>query len=176
MSIFLKNLNTSWLFASPVSFLQSLGGREDPAPTLDALDTGVSILHRLISLHYTAQHTLSSRNTRESSKIKFNAFSVEKKSTFLPNTTHLTSLCLGCLQQGSQQHRHRGAGLQDDWEERQQQGREVVSRVHGWERQASSHSQDSIWRVTRAAFRSQLAPSSGLSLLPLSACVQCALW
>lgn len=87
LPIFSTNVNISWLFALPVSFLETLWGREDPAPTLDALDTEVSIFHRLISLHHTAQHMLSSRNTQENSNIKFIAFLVAKKNTFLPNTT-----------------------------------------------------------------------------------------
>lgn len=160
LPIFLTNLNISWLFASSLSFLETLWGRDDPA------HRAVSIAQ--LSLHCT-QPTLSSRNTQGNSNITFNAFSVAKKNTFLPGTTHLTRF----LQQGLHQHRARGAALQDDWEERQQR-RGAVSPVHGWEGQGSSHSQDWIWRVTCAAFRSQLAPSSRVSLLPLSACVQCA--
>jgi len=70
---------------------------------MDSLATGVLILQRLVSLHYTIQHTLSSRTTQENSNIHMNGFSAAKKYTFLPITTHLTSLRLGFLQQGSHQ-------------------------------------------------------------------------
>lgn len=114
---FLYKFKLLMTFASPVSFLETLWGREDLAHPLDALDTGISVFHRLNSLHYTAQHTVSSRNTQENSNIKFNPFSAAKKTTFLLNSTHLTSF----IQQWSHQHRHRGAALEDDWGERQQQ-------------------------------------------------------
>lgn len=70
LPIFLTNLNISWLFDSPVSFLETLWGGEDTAPTLDALDTGTSILHRLISLHCRAQAELQKHRGNLSHKIQ----------------------------------------------------------------------------------------------------------
>lgn len=97
-----------------ICFLQTLRGREDLAPTMDSLATGVLILHRLISLHYTIQHTLSSRTTWENSNMHINAFSVAKEKKKISSKHNTSYESLGFLQQGSHQHIDIRAALQND--------------------------------------------------------------
>lgn len=60
---FSTNINISWFFALPVSFLETLWGREDPVSTLDALDTEVSIFQAYFPAQHSTGHAELQKHT-----------------------------------------------------------------------------------------------------------------